>query len=236
MAFWTELNLSIFHAINGFCGRSVSLDRLVSNLDAFGLKGIAISGVFGVLWFKPGEDQARRHEVLVATLVAMSLTILAIRGISLLAPYEVRPMFTPDIGYRAPLYKFMPTQEDWSCFPSDQAGMMFSLTVGCWFASRLAASLMTIFSIVSMLARVYVGGHYPGDVLIGALVGIGITIALNMEPLRAFIAAPFLAIERRAPALFYGVLLAALFEAGVMFSTVRSVGKAIIHLYSGAYS
>ena len=95
---------------------------------------------------------------------------------------------------------------------------------------------MTVFSIVSMLARVYVGGHYPGDVLIGALVGIGITIALNIKPIGASIAAPLLAIERRAPALFYGVLLASLFEAGVMFNTVRSVGKAIIHLYTGGYT
>src|ERR1700730_1519750 len=200
MAFWTDLNLLIFHVINGFCGWSPLLDRLMSNLDNFGLKGIALMAMYGVLWFQPGKDQARRHEILVVTLVAMSLTILAIRAISFGTPFEVRPMFATDIGYRAPLFKHQYTLEDWSCFPSDQAGMMFSLTVGCWFVSRLGGAMLCVFSILAMLARVYLGGHYPGDILVAALVGISITIALNAEPVRALIAAPFLAVEQRAPA------------------------------------
>jgi hypothetical protein len=96
--------------------------------------------------------------------------------------------------------------------------------------------LFGVFSILAMLARVYVGGHYPGDILVGALMGISITIALNTNPVRAFIAAPFLAVERRAPALFYGLLLSGLFEAGVMFGTVRSIGKAIFHALTGVHS
>jgi membrane-associated phospholipid phosphatase len=236
MGFWTDLNLTIFHAINGLCGWSPSLDQFVGNLDVFGLKGLALMGTFGALWFQTGADQARKREILIAMLVAMSLSIFVIRAISFLAPFEQRPMFTPDIGYRAPLFKFHYTIEDWSSFPSDQAGMMFSLATGCWFASRLWGALFGVFSVIAMLARVYVGGHYPGDVFIGAMVGVIVTIALTVRPARAFIAPPFLAVERRAPSLFYGLLFAGLFETGIMFGTVRTLGKAALQLLTGTHA
>jgi undecaprenyl-diphosphatase len=234
MAFLSDLNLAIFHFINGFCGSNETLDRLVGALDVFGLKGIALMGTFGVLWFQPSPDQARRREILIVTLVAMSAAILASRAISSLAPFEMRPMATSGIGYRAPLYRFDYTIEDWSCFPSNQAAMMFSLATGCWFASRMWGALFGAFSLAAMLARVYVGGHYPGDVAVGALIGIAVAVPLLAAPVRRAVAAPFLAIERKAPAFFYSALLASLFEAGIMFGTIRTIGKIALHLMTVA--
>jgi len=55
------------------------------------------------------------------------------------------------------------------------------------------------------LARVYLGIHYPGDVLVGALIGVATSVAVNREAIRRRIAAPILALEPRYTPYFYGL-------------------------------
>jgi hypothetical protein len=235
MNFWSNLNLSVFHIINGFTGRSAALDRFMSQLETPGLRGLAMVTVFGALWFRPGADQLRRREVLTVTLLSIAVTIFVIRGISFSLPFEARPMITPNIGFRAPLFTHVSIFEDWSSFPSDTAGMMFAVANGFWFASRMWGYLLGILSIVVMGARVYVGIHFPGDIFVAALIAISITSALNIAPVREFLTRPFMTLEQRKPALFYACLFAVLLEAGTMFVTTRMWGKAVLHLITGHY-
>jgi hypothetical protein len=54
------------------------------------------------------------------------------------------------------------------------------------------------------LARVAVGIHYPSDNLVGALIGIAVTLALNRGIVRRRIAQPILSLEARYPPCFRG--------------------------------
>lgn len=235
MNFWSDLNLSVFHLVNGFTGRSATLDRFMSQLETPGLRGLAMVTAFGALWFGPGNDQIRRREILTVTLLAIAVTIFVIRGIAFSLPFEARPMITPNIGFRAPLFTHVSIFEEWSSFPSDTAGMMFAVATGFWFASRMWGYLLGILSVVMMGARVYVGIHFPGDIFVAALIAISITSALNIAPVREYVTRPFMTLEQRKPALFYAGLFAVLLEAGTMFVTTRMLGKAVYHLITGHY-
>jgi hypothetical protein len=90
-----------------------------------------------------------------------------------------------------------------------------------------------VFATFVSLARVYQGVHYPGDILVGALIGISISLAVIREPVRKLIAAPILALEPRYPPYFYGVLFLALAEMSAGFPDFRTVGVAVVHLYTG---
>jgi undecaprenyl-diphosphatase len=129
-------------------------------------------------------------------------------------------MFVSDIGFHAPLFT-VGNYEDWSSFPSDTATYFFVITTGFWLLSRWWGSLWACFSIIVILARVYLGIHYPSDVLAGALLGISITVTLSNEFVHARIASAIVAAERRAPAIFYGLLLPILFEAATIFHFTR---------------
>jgi hypothetical protein len=96
--------------------------------------------------------------------------------------------------------------------------------------SRWWGLLWACFSIMAIVARVYFGVHYPGDGLSGALIGIGITISINSEYMHTHIAAPIVAGEHRAPAVFYGLLFPFLYEISTLFGFTRGIFRAILHL------
>jgi undecaprenyl-diphosphatase len=150
-----------------------------------------------------------------------------------LLPFRMRPMFVSDIGYRAPLLMTDAYFENWSAFPSDTAAIIFAMTTGFWLLSRWWGLLCVSFSISAIVARIYFGLHYPGDALAGALIGVGITLAINNEFLRTRIAAPIVAVEQQAPALFYGLLFPLLLEISTLFSFTRGIYHAISHILGG---
>jgi len=230
MNFWAGLNLTVFHSINGFAGRRGWLDRLMNQIANEGLGGLLIMAFFGALWFQPGVDQVRRREILVVQIFAIGVTIFVIRAIAMMLPFATRPMFQTEIGFRAPMYKFIYGYENWSSFPSDSAGMMFSIATGFWLASKSFGLLFGVFSIAAMVGRIYFGIHFPVDIFIGALIGIVVTVTLNAAPVRRFLSQPILRYEPRQPALFYSLLLAALYETSQLFETIREIGKAALQL------
>ena len=86
---------------------------------------------------------------------------------------------------------------------------------------------------IRALARVYLGIHYPSDVLVGALIGVTTSLAVNRETVRKLIAAPALVQEARHPPYFYGLFFLALAELSGGFPNTRRIGVAIVHLFIG---
>ncbi len=233
---WMAPDLAIFHAINGYCGRNWVLDHVLGALQGNNLVGGGLClATFWALWFGPAKDQVRRHEILITLLFAVVLSLLANRLLSVLVPFRGRPMFNPGSGYRAPLYgeHEIPGYdlENWSGFPSDNATFYFSLVTGFWLLSRRLGIFFTLYNILSvMLPRIYFGLHYPSDLLVGALIGIGVTLAVERERIQDFVGRRVLTLKERAPAWFHGVMFLATFETGNLFLNVRSFGRTAIRI------
>lgn len=201
ISYLRELDISVFQAINGYCGQNATFDRLLIRLDFSALKGLAFMASFGAMWFQRGDDQVGRRETLIIMIFAILVSIVAARAAAILLPFRIRPMFVPDIGYHAPQYP-AGDYENWSAFPSDTATYFFVITTGFWLLSRWLGLLWVCFSTIVILVRVYLGIHYPSDVLAGALLGITITLLMNHEFVHRVLAARILAVEKRAPAIF----------------------------------
>jgi membrane-associated phospholipid phosphatase len=228
-----DLDLTLFHYVNSFCGQSLALDHIANRLEDGQLKGLAFSATFGALWFQRSKDQFRRRQTLILLLVAIILSLVVARMFADLLPFRLRPMFAADIGYRAPLFHTDSYFEDWSSFPSDNAALVFVMATGFWLVSRWWGLAWLCLGVMALSARIYFGLHFPGDVLAGALIGVATTIAINNEFMRQRIATPILVFEKQAPAIFYGLLFPFLYEVSTLFTFIRSLRHTVIHLLFG---
>jgi undecaprenyl-diphosphatase len=72
-------------------------------------------------------------------------------------------------------------------FPSDHATGAFAMAMALWFYDRVIGGLAFVLAAIVAFARVYVGVHYPSDVVGGALIGIAVAMVFRFTPLRALI-------------------------------------------------
>lgn len=72
-------------------------------------------------------------------------------------------------------------------FPSDHATGAFAIAMAVWLYDRRFGAVFLALAAVVSIARVYVGTHYPGDVIGGAILGSAVALLLHFTPLRALI-------------------------------------------------
>jgi undecaprenyl-diphosphatase len=74
-------------------------------------------------------------------------------------------------------------------FPSDHATGAFAMAMALWLYDRTIGAVAFVLAAIVAFARVYVGVHYPSDVVGGALIGIAVALILQLTPpLRSLIA------------------------------------------------
>ncbi|MVU78050.1 phosphatase PAP2 family protein [Nocardia sp. ET3-3] len=61
-------------------------------------------------------------------------------------------------------------------FPSDHAVMAGAVTAGTWLVHRRLGALAALAALVMVFARVYIGAHYPQDVLAGLVLGAAVSL------------------------------------------------------------
>jgi membrane-associated phospholipid phosphatase len=69
-------------------------------------------------------------------------------------------------------------------FPSDHATGAFAIAVAIWMYDRTFGAVFLLLAVLVSFARVYVGTHYPGDVVGGAILGALVALLLRWGPLR----------------------------------------------------
>ncbi|TMK48100.1 MAG: phosphatase PAP2 family protein [Alphaproteobacteria bacterium] len=227
MDYLLGLDLSLYRALNQFCGSSPVLDRLAS--DSSSVIGPFFMGIVGALWFSSEKDTTRRHQTLIIMLLAVALSLVLNRVLSTFLPFRYRPMFS--VGANAPGFEWHADLENWSSFPSDNATYLFAIAGCFWLISWRAGLLFAVFATYVSLSRVYLGIHYPADVLAGAMLGITVAFAVNSEIARKLVAGRVLVLESRYRTYFYCLFFIALAEVSGGFQVTRHVGVAIVHLF-----
>ena len=229
MQFLEALDVSLYRALNGLCGTSATLDRVVYHLA--GPTGVIFLGLFGLLWFRPDGDQIGRRQALILVVPAVAIALVLNRTISTLLPFRVRPMYA--LGAAAPSYPWSFDLENWSSFPSDNATYLFAIAACLFVVSRYAGVVFGVFGVLVCIGRIYFGIHYPSDIVAGALLGLGTGYLVTRPAVAETLARPLLGYEKQVPAYFYALLFMALAEVAGGFPNTRHIGVAIVHLFRG---
>jgi membrane-associated phospholipid phosphatase len=78
-----------------------------------------------------------------------------------------RPFATSGLSVHLLFYR--PTDPS---FPSNLAAVVFGLALAVWLMNKRMGTWLLIMAFVACFARIYVGIHYPSDILGGAAFGV----------------------------------------------------------------
>jgi undecaprenyl-diphosphatase len=229
MTKFAEIDSVLLLWINQSAGQSVVLDGLVFDIaDAYLLKGCVFLAAYWWLWFERNGE--RRREIAVAMVAAIATVALS-RLLQVGLPFHLRPVHSPSIGVHIPLSVDPETLNTFSSFPSDHAMLFFALAVPLWNRSRwLGAAAMIWAALVICLPRVYLGYHYPSDVLAGAVLGVLCMLVLSALVARTSFPERVLQFSNFHPAPFYSLAFVVSFELATHFAGTRHLVRDAMRL------
>jgi membrane-associated phospholipid phosphatase len=172
----------VIHLINGDAGDFKTVNEFAR--DTHWLHGIATAyandGVvlFGVLlllgwWVARGKDAATMARALLAgvsVLVAVALNQPIVHAVDETRPYNALPNVLVLVHRSVD-----------ASFPSDHATMAGAVAAGLLLVSWRLGAVALVAALLMAATRVYVGAHYPVDVLAGLALGASVALLLGLS-------------------------------------------------------
>ncbi|MDJ0384115.1 phosphatase PAP2 family protein [Streptomyces sp. G-G2] len=189
-----NVDVDLLYDINGLARHAPeALDRIVSLVGEYGLP---LAMVPLVLWCWRG---ARRQDGPAAAEAFAALVWAPLAaGIALLVNIPLRGFVArprPFVQHEG-LEVLVPGKSDFS-FVSDHATLMMALAVGVFIANRRLGLVGIGLALVEGFCRVYMGVHYPTDVIGG--LALGTAVVLLLAPLAMALLTPLVRAVARSP-------------------------------------
>lgn len=153
------MNYYFFHMINQWAGHNNLLDAMMIFISKYAL--VVFAATLVIIWIT-GNQHSKR-----AVLYAGVSGVLALFINFLIAKvyFEPRPFVTHSV------HLLIPHAKDAS-FPSDHTSGAFGLAIGMRLYKRKWGKWMLVFAVLTGFSRIFVGHHYPGDVLGSMIVAL----------------------------------------------------------------
>lgn len=234
-----SINQTIWYWLDQLGNGSWLFAKILSALsgDHF-FKGGIILALFWGLWFARDQDEIvdRQRETILATFMGALLSLVIARFLASIVPFHLRPFASPGFCIRIP-HDVSRALKEWNAFPSDHAALFSSLTAGIWLICRpLGYLVITYVVFVILFPRIYLGLHYPIDIIGGVIVGIMSFSLINIPNIKKSITKPFLQYLKNYPSVFYGIFFLFTFLLATLFDSLRHIGTGVIkvlHRYYG---
>ena len=214
---------SIIHFLNSFAHRSWILDAVIGRISSNDfIDGGILMALFWWAWIKHGEENRENRELLAGNIVATACAVVLARLLALSLPYRERPLREPLLHFTLPYGSSPQSLIHWSAFPSDHAVLTFCVVTGLWLVSRRLGIAAAIYGLATNIPRIYIGAHYPTDVVVGILLGIAVGGLFAVPSLRNIVGTGLNYLDPY-PACLYALLFACTFEIAEMFDSLRQL-------------
>ena len=173
------MDYTIFHFINQFAGKSGVLDSLMIALAKYGVVLMALPLLY--MWFKGDES---KKKVALLSLLSMAIALLINQIIGHIY-FRQRPFALHEVNL------LLAKSADPS-FPSDHSAFVFGIAWLLLFKDRRVGVFALGLAMLVGISRIFVGTHYPGDVLGGAMVGVIASLLVwslrdKLDPITSFL-------------------------------------------------
>jgi undecaprenyl-diphosphatase len=191
-------------------------------------KGVVIMSLLVYLWFREipvGHERLRsKGRVVLLRVLTGSIATVALSRILQLALHVHQRPIVAGLGLNFP--SFMEPEwasSSWNSFPSDHSMLFFSLSTGLWMIDRRIGAFGFAWTMLIIdLPRVYLGIHYPSDVIAGAALGVLCMVGWMRLPLCEY-ADHALAWGDRHRAAFYWIAFMVVDQVAHLFDDIRDL-------------
>lgn len=228
----TAIENSIMTWVNQFAQQSWTIDRIMVFIhDSQLLKGGVLMAVLWLLWFRKNRKDEDRPLILTVLFVS-AVGLFVARFFAMILPFRNRPMHNPDLEFTLPETLEPAMLDGWSSLPSDHAVLFFTLAIGIFLVSRWIGILAVIYTLAAICApRVYLGLHYPSDILAGLAVSLCMLLPLKGNIGHAFIGRPLMKLHDGIPGIFYAGFFLLSYQIADMFDSSRSLAAFVWKMY-----
>ena len=220
---------------NQLAGRSIVLDKFVYDIADLSLpNGGVFLAAYWWLWFEADESgvYSQRRNVVVAQLAVIGVTG-ALKLLKFLLPFRHNPLNSPDLGLRLPFGVDPASPSGISSFPSGHAALFFALSVPLWMRSRwLGAAAAVWTSLAICLPLLFLGDHWPSDIVAGAVVGVVLMLLLYWLIGATGLPDRVVGFSATHPPAFYAIAWLIALEIAVRFGHVEAFLSAAARLAS----
>ncbi|MFC1846886.1 phosphatase PAP2 family protein [Chloroflexota bacterium] len=165
---------NVFLWINGLSGHFAPLDWLLQRIanDYFILVGLCLVLLALWLWGGGAEQRDKNQRAVICASISLGIAQGFVSICNLFCfrtrPFDVLP---------TNLLFYQPTD---SSFPSNSVTVLFAAAFAIFLVNRKAGGFMLALAGLHAFSRVYVGIHYPLDVLAGAAMGTAIAFLVTL--------------------------------------------------------
>jgi undecaprenyl-diphosphatase len=229
-----NIDKKILYFLNSFALSSWSFDVLVQLLERNMLfKGAVFVCLFWILWFprKDGVNIIERRKTLLASLIGTMFGVFTTVLLTIVLPYRARPVHDSALALAVPS-GVEEILEGWSAFPSDTATLACGLAIGIFLVSRTLGLCAVLYALIFVfIPRVYLGLHYPTDILAGIMIGATFVVLANVHSVKELLSSRILEFSERYPGTFYGMFFLFSFELGNLFLDLRDIGDTFVTIW-----
>jgi len=225
---------SILELFNRFSQKSWTFDHAVYLLtETELLKGGVLVAILWAFWFTRDTEGAlaETRRTIIATFAGTFIALFLGIVLENTLPFRFRPFHQPDFHFRLPFGITRDILEGWSSFPSDHATLFSGLVTGIFLVSRRIGFLSGFYVfLVVLIPRIYLGFHYPTDILGGAFIGCACVLSTNGSRIKKPLTDPVYEWSEKYPGLFYGLFFLVSYQTVDLFDDIRELAKFLLRV------
>jgi undecaprenyl-diphosphatase len=175
------MDYRLYHAINQFVADHSWLGHGLSAIENWAVPVIAVATF--ALWMLARPGSERKWKLASASALASAAPALLVNQVIADFWHRARPFATHSDAHVWGSRSHDPS------FPSDHASAAFAIAFAVFLFDRLVGSVFLAAAAVIGVGRVFIGAHYPADVLAGCLVGLAsaLLVARLARPVIGFL-------------------------------------------------